>query len=288
MIRAVRTGIDFSPQSAVALNHAVGIARRLGAPLELVHANEVFHDYHAEQGAPHPEEVVSFIESNERAAREELEAIRVECARSGIEASTTIHRTKAVEALCSREPSDSLVVVGATGRSGLDRFLIGSTATRLARSCRDPLLVTRNGRTRYQRVLVGTDFGEPAGRALEIALAIVEPDARVDLLHAWRLPTVFTGYLAAREHEELIGRLAKQVIDGAAAQAKPLVERFASFDIEFDTTQGDPATAIIDRSAGYDLVAVGSHGRKGVRRILAGSVAELVVAHSACTVLIVH
>jgi nucleotide-binding universal stress UspA family protein len=37
-----------------------------------------------------------------------------------------------------------------------------------------------------------------------------------------------------------------------------------------------------------ELVVTGSHGRRGVRRFLLGSVAELTVRHSPCSVLVVH
>jgi nucleotide-binding universal stress UspA family protein len=37
-----------------------------------------------------------------------------------------------------------------------------------------------------------------------------------------------------------------------------------------------------------DLVALGSHGRRGIRRLVLGSVAENVVRHAPCSVLVAH
>ena len=39
---------------------------------------------------------------------------------------------------------------------------------------------------------------------------------------------------------------------------------------------------------GYDLIVVGSHGHRGFRRLLLGSVAESTVRHAHCSVLVVH
>jgi nucleotide-binding universal stress UspA family protein len=53
---------------------------------------------------------------------------------------------------------------------------------------------------------------------------------------------------------------------------------------------GEPAEAIVERArtGGYDLIVMGTHGRKGMQRLLLGSVAEKVVRRSACPVLTVH
>lgn len=54
--------------------------------------------------------------------------------------------------------------------------------------------------------------------------------------------------------------------------------------------KGHPAGEIVKFSVdnGTDLIVMGSLGKSGVQRILLGSVAENVVRHSKCEVLIVH
>ena len=53
---------------------------------------------------------------------------------------------------------------------------------------------------------------------------------------------------------------------------------------------GDARAAILDRASEWkpDLIVVGSHGLKGLNRILMGSVSEGVARHAACSVLIVR
>ena len=50
--------------------------------------------------------------------------------------------------------------------------------------------------------------------------------------------------------------------------------------------EGAAASALIDASAGYDLIILSTHGRKGLARLFAGSVAERVVRSVSCSVLI--
>jgi nucleotide-binding universal stress UspA family protein len=45
---------------------------------------------------------------------------------------------------------------------------------------------------------------------------------------------------------------------------------------------------VLDADPSFDLVVMGSHGRTGIRRVLLGSVAEKVLRHAACPVLIVR
>lgn len=63
----------------------------------------------------------------------------------------------------------------------------------------------------------------------------------------------------------------------------------ADFDAEGTIEEGDPRSTIFDyaKKWGANLIAAGSHGRKGLERLLLGSVAEFVVRHAPCSVEIV-
>jgi len=62
------------------------------------------------------------------------------------------------------------------------------------------------------------------------------------------------------------------------------------FKVTTVVEQGDPRLGIVDYAAQWkaDLIVVGSHGRKGLDRLLLGSVAESVARHARCSVLIVR
>jgi nucleotide-binding universal stress UspA family protein len=66
--------------------------------------------------------------------------------------------------------------------------------------------------------------------------------------------------------------------------------RSAGFEADANVEEGDPRAIIVDHAEKWpaDLIALGSHGRKGLDRMLMGSVAEFVARHAHCSVLIVR
>ena len=66
--------------------------------------------------------------------------------------------------------------------------------------------------------------------------------------------------------------------------------RGTSFQVEFVQEYGPAAALIQERTEAveYDLVAMGTHGSRGFRRFILGSVAEATVRHSTCSVLVAH
>jgi nucleotide-binding universal stress UspA family protein len=59
-------------------------------------------------------------------------------------------------------------------------------------------------------------------------------------------------------------------------------------DVEHRLVEGDPAAEILKMAAqtGCDLIVMGTHGRSGLPRWFTGSVAEEVIRHAPCPVLI--
>jgi nucleotide-binding universal stress UspA family protein len=104
------------------------------------------------------------------------------------------------------------------------------------------------------------------------------PDATVVLLHV--IDPVEAGYSAGRvpstgeEWYENAQERAEQYFEGA----REAIDN----DIETRTEVGRPAATIVDvaEEDEVDLLVIGSHGRKGISRILLGSVAEHVVRES--------
>ena len=76
----------------------------------------------------------------------------------------------------------------------------------------------------------------------------------------------------------------------AREQLRDLAPTDFAGDWEADVVSGDPDAAIVEyaREHGADLIVMGSHGHTGLRHLLMGSVAEHVLRHAACPVLIVR
>ena len=74
-----------------------------------------------------------------------------------------------------------------------------------------------------------------------------------------------------------------------AARAAETV-RAAGYKVESAVRLGHVRTTVVDAATQWhaDLIVVGSHGRKGVKRILLGSVSDYVARHAPCSVQIVR
>ena len=85
-------------------------------------------------------------------------------------------------------------------------------------------------------------------------------------------------------------------LEDQAKQARMLVDKYAQqlradgYKVDSTIETGDVRESIIDSAARWhaDLILLGSHGHKGMGRLLLGSVAESVVRHANCSVLVVR
>jgi nucleotide-binding universal stress UspA family protein len=141
--------------------------------------------------------------------------------------------------------------------------------------------------TAFNRILVPTDFGEAADRALDLAIELATKfESRLTLLHASAIPaSAFSAYAdgLAWPTDEM-DRAAKKELEAAVSRAKG---RYPSTDGVL--ANREPWEAILDvaKTRGADLIVMGTHGRRGLARALIGSVAEKVVRLSPIPVLTV-
>ena len=121
----------------------------------------------------------------------------------------------------------------------------------------------------YQRIIVGTDGSETAGRAVARAVSVAATcGARL---------TIMTAAKPAK---------GQRVVDAARAAHKT-----SGVEIDTAVVDDDPVSAIIDtaRSGGYDLVVVGNKGMTGVSRYFRlGGVPNKLSHHLPSSLLIVR
>lgn len=137
-------------------------------------------------------------------------------------------------------------------------------------------------------ILVPTDFGDAASRALDYAVALAKPlGAELVLLHTFELPVIGFPDGAMAATAELTTRIvaaAQQALDQEVARAGAGVPMKALLR-QGDAWQMALATA---QETGANLIVMGTHGRRGLPRALIGSVAEKMVRTAPVPVLIVH
>ncbi len=303
-IKKIAVGIDFSPESEIATQHAMNIARHVGAEVVLVHVGAIL-DQTEQASTPKNasiKEWESFIRHELAEDRQRLDTVRERLLGQGVEISHVVRDGFADTALAetAKELGAELLIVGTHGRSGLKRFFLGSISERVARLSDTNVMVARpreGGQGGYRRILVPTDFSAPAAKALELAFLLAARDSQsrttIDVIHCWQVPvTASTPYAPFKAAEEALATVRDAMVETVQESGQRLLRRYnpASVDLTFQAFEASPAHGIDDRleQGNYDLVIVGSHGRRGLRRLLLGSVAELTVRHAPCSVLVAH
>jgi len=133
--------------------------------------------------------------------------------------------------------------------------------------------------TTFQRILIAIDGGEPAARAAAVGCSLAQAlGAEVCLFHAIEPPPL------GEAEDPPDAPAGERFFAPLLAQLPHTVQIF-----EF-THVGEPTKSIPWAAWEWsaDLVVIGSHGRDGVMRAFLGSVAEAVVRHAQCPVLVVR
>ena len=141
----------------------------------------------------------------------------------------------------------------------------------------------RSGVNALRHILVGTDFSESSQAAVDTGRNFARASgAKLTLLHVCS-PGVQALGAAGMEEGMAIGRSVHE----ALAALKDRLTGVAESHVDL-VMSPSPAAAIVDYAAanGVDLVIVGSHGLEGAGRFLLGSVAERVMRHAPCSVLV--
>ncbi len=148
---------------------------------------------------------------------------------------------------------------------------------------------------RFKTILVTTDFSEAGDHAIPHAFRMAaDHDAEVILCHIVE-PVVVPNPLYAQYYPgELLN---PDVVLRAESDARDALEERIPKDPELSTVRrrivvarGTPAEEII-RMAGdlkADLIVIATHGHTGLKHLLMGSVAERVLRHVRCPVLVVR
>jgi nucleotide-binding universal stress UspA family protein len=141
----------------------------------------------------------------------------------------------------------------------------------------------------YKRILCPVDFDQFSALALKEAVSLaLGSGATVHLLHVVQITPSLdegaTGGLAVGENYEFQIKVARKELEQMLTVIPAEIEREVIIEI------GRPEDVILDIQAklSTDLVVMATHGRKGFRHLMLGSVAERVVRESRAPVLTVR
>ena len=141
----------------------------------------------------------------------------------------------------------------------------------------------------FKKIVVGTDFSEPAEMAWRAATELARRlSAELVVIH---VEEPLPAYAFTEGALPMLPRLQDEVRTWAEGELATRAEHARAEGLSISTAVliGTPADALVEaaQSQGADLIVVGTHGRTGLERVIIGSVAERVVRAAHCPVLTV-
>lgn len=147
----------------------------------------------------------------------------------------------------------------------------------------------------YKHVFIAIDDSRTSQKALDEAIAVAKAhDATLEVAHAIdeQLVHVFHAggvtTTSAKQLKQVLETGGQDVLTKALEKASAAGVKTKTHLLKGHGQHTDDLIANAVKTSGADLLVVGSHGRRGVRRLLLGSVAENLVRKVGVSVLIVR
>ena len=288
-INAIRVATDFSDNAAQAIQRAGMVANASGIDNGLVlHALDA-HRVRAWR------DLLPVLAGLERHQTEECEkklqaSVEELKAQTGAVFKAALQEGDTASAVLKGAAGHDLIVIGARGASGVKDILLGSTAEKVVRRTGSPVLVVRReAKADYDKVVVGVDFSDDSKAALKLA-AELAPNATLYPVHA---------YLPAPEVPQIQAPLSKEDISSYRAAVEKLAHEEMQAMLEecgIDSSRAKPmmdygyAPMVVREKAreiGAGLIVMGRHGDRKLSDWLLGSVTMHVLNSADTDVLVV-
>jgi nucleotide-binding universal stress UspA family protein len=299
MYSKILVPLDGSRTAENALPLARSFARALQAPVELLAIVDVGET--ARQAAADSIWITpNFMEQASRALGEYLDRVAKHFPAGGVQCN--VKSGNAAETIIAAADPSTLIAMATHGRSGLDRWLLGSVTEKVLRGASNPLVVVRAEENispawekgSVKRVIVPLDGSELAEGGLAHVDALARHlDLEVVLLAVYDIPgaarTAGEGFFTDAQLGQLRAELRAETVSYLNTKAEEMKSRGLK-KISLMAREGLAADEIIAaaRQNGDTLLAMSTHGRSGVKRWILGSVTETVVRHSDCPVLVMR
>ncbi|MGZ9274843.1 MAG: universal stress protein [Nitrospira sp.] len=269
---------DFQQPARRAFNYALKLASVYGVRLEIVHVIKTVSE--SSQVSPESRSLNSLKTS----ALLELGRLTSMAKDAGINAQPRLLFGGPSDCILESAAAchAGLIVMGTHGHTGWDRLRLGSTAQAVVREASCPVLTLQevvardsfrhHAKVSLDRLLVATDFSPCADAALRYVSGMAARlKAQVCIVHA--ADEGMAHKLGQRKLRILTRELQQ---NGIAAESM--------------SAPGDPVEIILRLAAQWqaDVIAAGTQGRRGLSRMLLGSVAETLLGRAGCPVLILR
>ena len=213
----------------------------------------------------------------------------------------TVQTGSAAQAIIDSAATDkrTLIALATHGRSGLNRWLLGSVVEKVLRGGSNPTLVVRArddknpiwAMAALKRIIVPLDGSELSEGILPYIKDLAKQlDLEVTLIRLYGgLSAAGDGFYSPHQLDALTARLRDETVTYLESKTEEM-KRQGLNRISFAAKEGSEADEIlaIARQTPDTMIAMCTHGRSGVQRWALGSITERVVRHSDNPVLVVR
>ena len=289
MIKHIFVPLDGSDTAEAAVPHAAALAKLLDARVTLARVPEAMIVPVVDAGVW----ITRVVESREAAERskEYLAQVAEDSVWGDASVDTVLPHYPVAEGLLDAidDLDVGLVVMTTHGRSGPDRWLMGSVAQKLVHHAPASMFVLRNEAAQrdpaFSEIMVPLDGSDLAASALEPASELAQRSG--GQLHLVTVPTVPPYAKVVPETSGMIPDLLKRRIGEAESYLSQTVADLEDRGIEVDANvevvvAGDVAKGIVEHAdeVDADLILMSTHGRTGLGRFILGSVTDRVLRGS--------
>lgn len=296
-------GVDETDLADDAARMAIELGRRLGAPVEIVHAVDLMPGLYPR---PLPARLSALLAEASDAIRARLGPLleRSSRARRGgrspAPAATASARAHESRVRVVEGPPSKILLDSARGKKrawivlGRDRkrgtFDFGSTLRAVFAKSHGPVWVQSSRIAPIKRILAPVDLSEESLSALATACALARVfKARVRVVYYFHVsPLAIAGAGGSTLHGSAVS-FRKTGLDQLKAFERAM-RRFDWQGAEHSAVflEGEPVSKILQSAHNADLVVLGSHGRSGLASVLLGGTAYAVLKRAKKPVLVVR
>ena len=292
-VQTILAATDLSPPALAAVRRAALLARAQGAKLELVHV--IADSLRRARVDGLPTALAQINADVRQSATDDLDAIVATIETEiGIRARAVIAQGKPFAEIAARsEVIDAdVVVVGAHGETPLLTPLLGTTAHRVLRVARRPVLLVKQPPStghadsgEYKHIMVATDFSDDSLQAARSARRLF-PQSDITLFHAYEAP--FEARLSGRVEKSTLEAYRQRAREDAKRELRSFAAAANLIDAARAVRHGRASVRVREYAAAIsaDLIAIGSEELPRLQHALFGSVSLDVVTQAHCDVLL--
>jgi nucleotide-binding universal stress UspA family protein len=291
-LQRILVPVDGSQSADKAVTLALRLAREHKAELVFCHAVD-YAGIAAETTMAGAVDLAGTFAALDRSAREILGAAAERAKAASVTSSAYKLEGRSATAIVTYaiERAVDAIVIGSRGLGGIPHLLLGSTAEGVLRAATVPVFVVRANSPvqKFGSIAVAVDDSEPSDAATAFAIELaLRSDSRMAFVNVIE---------SAALHDQIVryGGYADTLQSEWEAEARTLVDLAVRHAKSAGITEaegivafGAPSEEILARlkAVHADLIAIGTHGRRGLRRLMMGSVAEAVVRKSPVPVVV--